>query len=74
MTFLVRPGLWASIKTVQGTACLFTHDNPRGDGFVTYTALDYVFANRCGLTLSGAAIRFKRAELTTIRKAAQVPA
>ena len=63
----LSPALWASVRDVQGIPSLFTHCNADGNGFITYTALEYVLANRCGLTLSGRAIQFNRAQMDTIR-------
>jgi hypothetical protein len=64
---LISPALWASVRDVQGVPSLFTHCNAQGNGFITYTGLDYVLANRCGLTLSGRAVKFNRAQMANIR-------
>lgn len=56
-----------SVQQVQGEPCLFTHANPRGDGWLTFTALGYALENRCGLTLDGSSRAFSVAEMAAIR-------
>ena len=70
-TFPINPTTWASIRDVRGTAHLFTHANPEGRGFLTYTGLDWALAHGSALTLDGRGIKLRKAEVAAIRKASR---
>ena len=70
--FPLFPRVWATFRDVNGIRHLFTHDNRHGNGWLTYTSLDWALRNRLTLTLEGAGVKLSKAEIATIR--AQVSA
>lgn len=66
-TTQISANRWATLKDLNGCPTIFTHLNPDGNGFETYTARGYVLAHGEGLTLDGAPIRFTKPELRKLR-------
>jgi hypothetical protein len=57
-----------SIIDVDGVACIFTHSNAQGLGFLTYTGLAYAMENSVLVTLDGATRRLTRKDKAAILK------
>lgn len=68
MTTFPLSDCFGSFREIGGDLHLFTHCNPQGRGFLTYTCMAWVFERRVGVTLDSDHIPFSDEDMITIKR------